>query len=166
MLGIKNSVVFSTDRIGFDQINVMHNVSDCCINISYAEGFGLATLEAMQTGTPIIATQTGGRTMQVVDHRDGSQNGVALNIDFRTLVGSQGVPYIYEDYAINENVAKSLMQMYELGPDERKALGQKAKQYVEDEFSLDETIRLWHETTSETIANWKERHPRVECIAI
>lgn len=166
LLGIKDSVVFSTDRIGFDQINVLHNISDCCINISFAEGFGLATLEAMQTGTPIIATKTGGLTRQVVDHRDGTANGVALDVDFRTLVGSQGVPYIYEDYASNENIANALMSMYEAGPDERKALGQKCKKYVEEEFSIEKTIDLWHETMSETIENWESRHPRYECIAI
>ena len=60
MFGIQDTVMFSTQRVGFDQINIMHNISDCCLNISYAEGFGLATLESMQCGTPIIAPKTGG----------------------------------------------------------------------------------------------------------
>ena len=36
-------------------MNILHNIVDCYINISYAEGFGLGTLEAMQCGKPIIA---------------------------------------------------------------------------------------------------------------
>ena len=83
---IVDSVVFSTQRIDFDQINVLHNISDACINISYAEGFGLTTLESMQVGNPIIAVKTGGLTRQVVDHRDGSENGVALDVEYQSLV--------------------------------------------------------------------------------
>ena len=88
-LGIADKIIFSTDRVEFEKINVLHNISDVCVNISYAEGFGLATLEAMQTGTPIIAVKTGGLTRQVVDHRDGKENGVALDVVNQSLVGSQ-----------------------------------------------------------------------------
>ena len=97
--GIKDHVVFSNQRVDFEEMNVLHNISDACINLSYAEGFGLSTLESMKCGNPIIAVKTGGLTRQVVDHRDGSENGVALDVEFKTLVGSQGVPFIYEDYA-------------------------------------------------------------------
>ena len=107
-LGIQDSCVFSKERLYFAQINALHNISDCCINIAFAEGFGLATLEAMQTGTPIIAVQTGGLTRQVVDHRDQSENGIALPVEMRTLVGSQIVPYIYEDYVSNPTVANAI----------------------------------------------------------
>ncbi|HCT53552.1 MAG TPA: hypothetical protein DF712_13950, partial [Balneola sp.] len=96
MLGIQDNVFFSRERVEFDQMNILYNISDFCINTSYAEGFGLSTLESMMAGTPIIAPKTGGLTRQVVDHRDGSENGVALDIDVKTLVGSQQVPYIYE----------------------------------------------------------------------
>ena len=34
----------------------------------------------------------------LVDHRDGKENGVALDVVNQTLVGSQHVPYIFEDY--------------------------------------------------------------------
>ena len=82
MLGIKDNVLFSRDRLDFDKMNVLYNVSDFCINCSYAEGFGLSTLEAMQAGTPIIAVKTGGLTRQVVDHRDNTENGVAVDVEF------------------------------------------------------------------------------------
>jgi glycosyltransferase involved in cell wall biosynthesis len=85
MLGIQNNVFFSRERIEFEKMNVLYNICDFCINTSYAEGFGLSTLESMMTGTPIIAPKTGGLTRQVVDHRDGTHNGVALDIDFKTL---------------------------------------------------------------------------------
>lgn len=156
--GVQDSVIFSTDRIDFEKMNVLHNISDACINISYAEGFGLATLEAMQCGRPIIAATTGGLTRQVIDHRDGSENGVALRIESRTLVGSQVVPYIYEDYVSNETTASAIEKLYRLSPDEKKTLGEKAYRYVQDEFSYDDVINRWDETLKETIENWKTRY--------
>jgi len=160
LFGIQDTVMFSTHRVGFEQINMMHNISDACLNISYAEGFGLATLEAMQAGTPIIAQKTGGLTRQVVDHRDGSENGVALDVDLRTLVGSQQVPYIYEDYCSNENIAEAIMKLYEKTPEEKEELSQKVLDYVNSEFSFDKTIELWHETLVETLENWETRRDR------
>jgi len=158
LFGVEDSVVFSTDRIDFNKMNDLHNISDACINISYAEGFGLATLEAMQSGRPIIAAKTGGLTRQVIDHRDGSENGVALDIDFRTCVGSQTVPYIYEDYVSNESTAKAIEKMYRMTPDERKLLGNKVSEYVKSEFDYQKTIDMWHETLNKTIGSWKENY--------
>ena len=105
--GVQNNVFFSTERLEFEKINIIHNIADFCVNIACNEGFGLATLESMQTGNPIIALKTGGLTRQVVDHRDGSENGFALEPDVRNLVGSQMVPFIYEDHVNNHNVSQS-----------------------------------------------------------
>lgn len=163
-LGILGDVVFSRDRIEFEKINVLHNIADFCINIAFAEGFGLGTLEAMQTGTPIIALKTGGMTRQVVDHRDGSENGIALPVETQTLVGSQQVPYIYEDYVSNQTTADAIMKMFEFGPEKRKELGEKARKYVQDEFGYQATVDRWHETLNETLENWRDRYSRWECI--
>ena len=165
-LGIRDCVVFSTERVDFTHINALHNISDCCINISYAEGFGLATLEAMQTGTPIIALKTGGMTRQVVDYRDGSENGVALPVELQSLVGSQTVPYIYEDYVSPETVADALMKMYDMGDEDRHKLGQKSREYVLSDFSHETTIDLWHETLSSTIEKWNKDYKSWECNTI
>ena len=161
--GIRDSVVFSTERVDFPHMNVMHNIADTCVQISYAEGFGLSTLESMQAGTPIIAVTTGGLTRQVVDHRDGSENGIAIQPDLQTLVGSQTVPYILEDYASTESVANAFMKLYEMNPDERDKLGKKARDYVQSEFSYGKTIDLWHETLTDLCDNWKKNFKPWEC---
>lgn len=155
MMEIQDSVIFSPERIDFMKMNVLHNISDACINISYAEGFGLATLEAMQCGKPIIALKTGGLTRQVVDYRDGSENGIGLPVEMQSLVGSQQVPYIYEDYCSAETTANAIMKLYEMSPEEREALGKKARSYVLSEFSLQRTIDDWDRTLTELIDNWK-----------
>jgi glycosyltransferase involved in cell wall biosynthesis len=147
-------------------MNVLHNISDACINISYAEGFGLSTLEAMQCGRPIIAAKTGGLTRQVVDHRDGTENGIALPIEFKTCVGSQVVPYIYEDYTSAETIANAIEKMYNMPVAERLALGEKAQAYVKSEFSYDMVIDRWHNTLNETIKNWKSRRKNWEMVTL
>ena len=160
MLGIKENVFFSNQRVEFEKMNIFHNVTDACLNISFAEGFGLSTLEAMQCGNPIIAVKTGGLTRQVVDHRDGSENGIALPVELQTLVGSQLVPYIYEDYVSNDTVANGIHQMYLWGPERRKMVGNKAKDYVDSEFNLDTTVNRWHETLTELCDNWHSTHKK------
>ena len=109
---------------------------------------------------PIIAAHTGGHKRQVVDHRDGSENGFSLPIEFTSMVGSQNVPYIYEDYCSVETIADRLMKMYELGPEGRKDLGQKAQDYAFSEFALEDTVRRWDETLTELTENWKSRYTR------
>ena len=162
-LGIAEHVIFSTDRVDFAKINVLHNISDVCINMSYAEGFGLATLEAMQAGTPIIAAKTGGLTRQVVDHRDGSENGVAVDISLRSLVGSQQVPYIYEDYVDNADVASAITKIYKMSTDEREKLSQKVMDYVHSEFNFQNTIDQWDRSLKDLLENWKNNYDRVVC---
>ena len=51
-------VLFSTQKVELDTMHQFYNMSDVTVNISDAEGFGLATLESLSCGTPIIATTT------------------------------------------------------------------------------------------------------------
>ena len=157
MLGIRDNVVFSNQRVDFQTMNVLHNISDVCINISYAEGFGLSTLEAMMCAKPIIAPKTGGQTRQVVNAYDQSENGVALDIDMQTLVGSQGVPYIWEDMVHNDKIVEAMWKMYDVGPQERFLIGRRALQYAKKEFGYEKTIELWHQKMLECILTWKHK---------
>ena len=156
--GIENRVLFSNERVDYEKMNILHNISDFCVNISYAEGFGLSTLEAMTVGNPIVAVKTGGLTRQVVDHRDGTEYGVALPVEMKTLVGSQQVPYIYEDYVSAETTAKAYLKLYEMGPDERRRLGARAREYAETEFGYQKTIDEWDRTLCDLHENWKKKY--------
>ncbi len=161
LLKIQKNVFFSKERLDFEHMVILHNISDFCLNISMNEGFGLSTLESMQCGKPIMAVKTGGLTRQVVDHRDGSENGIALPVELRTLVGSQMVPYIYEDYVTNETIAESMLKLYDLGPEARKELGNKARSYALSEFDLKKTVFDWHTTLSKIIEDWKNNKSKV-----
>jgi len=161
-LGINDNVIFSNSRLDFEKMNVLYNISDFCFNISYAEGFGLPTLESMCAGKPIIAVKTGGLTRQVVDHRDGSENGIATDVECRTLVGSQQVPYIYEDYTSSDTIASAIFKLYDMSQEDRNRLGEKARQYAMSEFSYDKTIDMWHNSLTGLYNNWKNDYKRWE----
>lgn len=163
MLGIQDTIFFSRDRLEFDKMNILYNISDFCLNISYAEGFGLSTLECMQAGKPIVAIKTGGLTRQVIDHRDGTENGIALDVTCKTLVGSQQVPYIYEDYVNCEDVADGIFKLSELSKEEKDALGEKVKSYVSSEFAYQDTIDAWDKSLKDLLSTWKDNYERWDC---
>jgi len=156
MLGIKDHIVFSKERIGFNEMKCLYNVCDTVVNRSCNEGFGLPTLEAMMCGKPIIAIKTGGLTRQVENPETGEQYGIALDPDVRCLVGNQMVPYIYEDFISHETLKKAFMDMYEFGPEKREEIGRRAMERARTEYSMKNVISSWDETLTKTINNWKD----------
>lgn len=157
---IEDTVTFSTDHVDFKRLNEHYNISDVTINIANAEGFGLATLESMMTGTPIIAPLLGGQTRQIIDHRTGVENGRALPIEMRTLNSTQQVPYIYDEWCSSETIAQKIWEMYKLSPEERETLRDQVLDYVNFEFDYDNTVNAWDESIQETIRSWRDNYQR------
>ena len=151
-LGLKGKVCFSDANVPTEEMNILYNISDCTLNISFAEGFGLSTLESMFTKTPIIVNQTGGLTRQVIDHRSCSAIGIALQPDVKSLNGNQETFYIYEDFVSNSKIADGIMEMYELGSG-REVLGEKAFNYVAEEFDYNIMINSWINSIEKCIKN-------------
>ena len=163
LLGLQESVFFSRDRLEFQQMNVLYNISDVCLNTSYAEGFGLSTLESMMTGTPIIAPKTGGLTKQVWDSENNRANGVALDIQTQTLVGNQGVPYIYEDYASVEDMADALTQILNMKNNDREKydnLSLQVEKYAKKTFNYQKMIDQWNDSMIKTIKKFKKEESK------
>ena len=67
---MKDHISILSERLNEDDLAKIYNVVDATINISNAEGFGMATLESLSCGTPIIATWTGGMREQLADDID------------------------------------------------------------------------------------------------
>ncbi len=153
--GLREHVIFSGEKLPPQGMNILHNACDTIINIAKNEGFGLSTLMHMMVGKPIIALCTGGETRQVIDYRDGSENGVALKPDVRQMVGSQMVPYIYEDFASHDNIAAALMKVFEMTPEEKLAMKDKVLEYVDHEFNFDKMVSAWDQTLEQTIESFK-----------
>lgn len=153
--GLQNNVIFSTEKLPPQVMNMLHNMCDTLINVAKNEGFGLSTLIQMMCGKPIITLCTGGETRQVIDYRDNSENGVALKPAVRQLVGSQMVPYIYEDFASHQQIVDAYMKIYEMTDAEKEAMKSKVLEYVEHEFNHQKMVDDWDKTLENTIGNFK-----------
>ena len=99
-------VIFSTTKLDIPTLGKVYNAVDCTVNISDAEGFGLATLESLSCGTPIIVNMTGGLQEQVTNGADWF--GIGLTPSSKSVIGSQPVPYIYEDRLNQEDIVNAL----------------------------------------------------------
>lgn len=155
MLGVKDNIVFSKDRIGFQEMNSLYNTCDTIVNRSCNEGFGLPTLEMMMCGKPIIAIKTGGLTRQVEDPDTGEQFGIGLDPEVRTMVGNHMVPFIYEDFVSHETLRDSFMKMFEMPVEEREALGKRAMERARREYNINDVVSQWDRTLEDTMSNWK-----------
>jgi len=156
MLNLLDTVCFSTENVDTSLINVLHNIADVTLNISYNEGFGLTTLESMQVGTPIIAAMTGGLYRQVIDYRDNSQNGIGLEIDIRTLSGTQDIPYIFKDLVDCSKAGRAIKQIFDMSEEEMLKLSHKVEMYAKHAFSYQKTIDDWHDSILKCIKEFNE----------
>ena len=151
-------VLFSREKLHPENLAAMYNMVDCTINISDAEGFGLGTLESLSCGTPIIVNMTGGLQEQVTDGKEWF--GIGLEPTSKTIVGSQEVPFIYEDRLSKEPVVDALVEMFNKTPEERKELGLKGRKHVETNYNFDDFIKTWDEILTkvhEKHGSWETR---------
>ena len=142
-LGInKGQVLFSTQKVGMEQLAMFYNMADCTVNISDAEGFGLATLESLSCGTPIIVNMTGGLQEQVTDGK--SWFGIGLEPDSKSIIGSQQVPFIYED-RLNGAKVKSAFRnmMYVYSAEVREQMGKAGREHVVKNYNFKTFAESW-----------------------
>ena len=146
-LDTQRQVLFSTQKVGQGDLAALYNMVDCTINISDAEGFGLATLESMSCGTPIIANMTGGLQEQVVLGSDAT--GIPLIPESKAVIGSQDVPYIYEDRLSEKQVVGALKKMLALGKEGRKEMGLKGREHVMKNYNFETFNKQWVDIMTE-----------------
>ena len=140
-LGEKRQVLFSTQKVELQQMGSFYRMADVTINISDAEGFGLATLESLSCGTPIIANMTGGLQEQVIGSE--GENGVAVFPSSKSVIGSQQVPYIYEDRISKDSFHSALDKIYYLSEEDRRELGERGFRHVRENYSFDVFCDKW-----------------------
>ena len=137
-------VLFSTQKIPLEQMGSLYSLADVTINISDAEGFGLATMESLSCGTPIIANMTGGLQEQVIGAE--GENGVAIFPASKSVIGSQQVPYIYEDRISKESFLAAMDKIYLIDEESRRELGKQGHRHVRQNYSFDNFEKQWVKT--------------------
>lgn len=157
-----------------NKLNQIYNSVDCTINIASNEGFGLTTLESLMSGTPIIVNVTGGlqdqcgfdfdeddyisiKSLHNKGERSQTNHGEWVNPVWPSTIsvnGSPFTPYIFEDKVNNDDVAKSIYEMYKIGKKERKRIGLLGREFAKENFSSKVMCNKMIEGIDSTIENF------------
>ena len=160
-LGLTNGeVLFSQAKVPPDKLALIYNMADCTVNISDAEGFGLATLESLSCGKPIIVSMTGGLQEQVRAPGAKEEYGVGIKPASKAIIGSQQIPWIYEDRLNGEDVVEALETMYFMSKEKRTELGLAGRQHVMDNYNFETFNKTWVDTLTqlhEEEGSWETR---------
>jgi len=158
-LGLTNGeVMFSRNKLVPQNLAAMYNLADCVVNISDAEGFGLSTLEALSCETPIVVTMTGGLQEQVTDGKEFF--GIGIEPTSKSVIGSQDVPYIYEDRISKKDFLDALRKIYFMPKEELKELGKKGRKHVLKNYNFNSFNERWVEvmlSIHEKYGSWENR---------
>ena len=145
------NIIFSTTKVDEITLNRMYNTFDVTINLASNEGFGLATAESLSAGTPIICTKTGGLADQITDNCEW---GVGIDPKIRKLSGDGITHYLYEDFVCTSDAAKALLSIYSKSQEERLKMGKSGREFIENNFSLDNMNSLISNLIDQTIKDF------------
>tara|TARA_R100001594_G_scaffold148761_1_gene204744 strand:+ start:6456 stop:7715 length:1260 start_codon:yes stop_codon:yes gene_type:complete len=158
-LGLVNGeVIFSQTKVPPEGLSLIYNMIDCTINISDAEGFGLATLESLACEKPIIVNMTGGLQEQVTDGKEWF--GVGVEPASRAIIGSQDIPWIYEDRLNKDDFVQALLKIYNMTAEERAEIGKKGREHAVKNYSLAEYAKNWDNVFTKVhkkYGSWQKR---------
>jgi glycosyltransferase involved in cell wall biosynthesis len=158
-LGLSEGQVFvSTNKYPPEQLAMMYNMADCTINVSDAEGFGLATLESLSCQTPIMVNMTGGLQEQVTNGEEWF--GIGLEPSSKAIIGSQEIPWIYEDRLNGEEVVTAMVKFFDMSKEERDKIGERGLQHVLMNYNFEKFQDTWVETIDgicENHGSWDSR---------
>lgn len=127
VLGLENRFVWLA---WLEDIQTLYAALDLFVSPSHSESFGLAMLEAMSLGTPVVATETEGAKL---------------------LVGKDGVTVPIEDPV---KLAEKIVTLLN-DPDRRSRLAKQMRERAATEFSLrdmiDRTEKVYRQVTEKEI---------------
>jgi glycosyltransferase involved in cell wall biosynthesis len=183
----KYNIIFSDQKLDTKVMNLLYNSTDVQIQLTSNEGWGLSLTEAILSGNPIIANVTGGMQDQM---RFTDEKGLWFTPDenipsnhrgtykecgpwafpvFPTsisIVGSPPTPYIFDDRCEAGDAANQLMEVYNLDPERRKAIGLMGREWAtgnEAGFTAEKQGERVIENINKLFETWKPR-PKYELV--
>jgi glycosyltransferase involved in cell wall biosynthesis len=181
------NIIFDEEKLTPHQMNLLYNSTDVQIQLTSNEGWGLSLTEAMLAGNPIIANVTGGMQDQM---RFQDEKGLWFTPDenipsnhrgtykecgpwafpvFPTsisIVGSPPTPYIFDDRCEAGDAANQLMEVYNLDPERKKAIGLMGREWAtgnEAGFTAEKQGERVIENIDKLFETWKPR-PKYELV--
>ena len=154
----QGQIKFSRQKLAASDLALLYNLADCTINIADAEGFGLSSLESLSTATPVVNTMTGGLQEQVTDGEDWF--GIGIEPVSKAIIGSQEIPWIYEDRISGEDCTNAMLEMYNKSKEDRAALGAAGRQHIEKNYNFEKLSQQWvdmMDNVCEKYGSWDTR---------
>ena len=124
-------------------------------------------LESLACGTPIIVNMTGGLQEQVTDGEEWF--GIGIEPSAKAVIGSQEVPYIYEDRISKDDFINALLKIYNLTKEERGELGRKGREHVMKNYNFENYIKKWDEIfmdINQRHGSWENRKNMIKKVRI
>jgi len=180
-------VMFTNTQFSTDDLNILYNLSDVNLNIASNEGFGLASCESVNAGTPSVVNVTGGLQDQCNFTIDGkyiteeqyvelgslhNRKKLPQNLSWgswvipvwptnRSLQGSPPTPYIFDDRCSYEDVSKAIRQWYDTKPDRRVECGLEGSEWMkskESGMSAKNMGERYVDAIDGVFKNWKPKN--------
>ena len=101
---------------------------------------------------------TGGLQEQVFDGE--TYFGIGLEPASKAIIGSQNIPWIYEDRLSGDDVVNAMLKMYNMTNEERKKLGSLGREHAEKNYGFELFQQRWVELVKKTIetrGSWDKR---------
>ena len=122
-LGMSDFTIFA-GRLSQDILPTYYAAADVCVVPSHYEPFGLVAIEAMASGTPVVASDVGGLQFTVVDEETGllaspqdvdafasAIDRILLNSEWRDELGKAGRKRVESKFSW-DGVATQLTELY------------------------------------------------------
>ena len=98
-------------------------------------------------------------------------HGIGIEPSSKAIIGSQEVPFIYEDRLSGSDVTEALLTMYTYSREKRQELGKAGRQHVLDNYNFETFAQKWKEVMTkihEEHGSWETRknYNRWELIAV
>mgnify|MGYP003678527155 FL=1 len=96
--------------------------------------------------------------MQVTDGKNWF--GIGIEPSSKAIIGSQDVPYIYEDRIAKEDFLAALHKMYNMTPQERAEMGKAGRAHVDKNYNFENFCSSWvklMDDTHEKHGSWENR---------
>ena len=158
-LGLEQGqVLISSQKLPQEELAGLYRAADYTINISDAEGFGLATLESLSCGTPIIVNMTGGLQEQITDGKNFF--GFPIEPCSKTVIGSLQVPYIYEDRISQRDFEKAMTKALKIPVKKYKQMVSQGRRHVLKAYNFEKFEKSWVELMDKVLSehgSWETR---------
>ena len=101
---------------------------------------------------------TGGLQEQVTDGKNWF--GIGIEAASKAVIGSQEVPYIYEDRVSREDFLNAMESFYNLSAEERAEMGRLGRKHLTDNYSFEQFGERWDRLLTDVYnkyGSWEDR---------